>query len=117
MITVSLYNLRFFSFHGIHEEEKTIAGEFEVNVELKYEQDKTVVTHIGQTIDYSTVYALVKERMSRPTPLLETIAMELAHTIKKMFPVIKEITIRIKKVHPPIPAFTGEVAVSYTEHY
>lgn len=117
MITVSLHNLRFFSYHGIHEEEKMIAGEFEVNVAVKYEQDKTVITQIGQTVDYSTVYTLVKEQMSRPTPLLETIAMELAGAIKKMFPVIKEITIRIKKVHPPLPSFTGEVEVSYTENY
>lgn len=117
LITVSLHNLLFFGYHGLHEEEKILGGEFEVNVELFYEEPIPVISSIEQTIDYSSVYNLIKNRMSKPTLLLETIAMELSAEIKKTFPVTNEIIIRIKKVKPPIMSFTGSVEVCHHQKF
>lgn len=88
-----------------------------MNVELFYEEPIPVISSIEQTIDYSSVYNLIKNRMSKPTLLLETIAMELSAEIKKTFPVTNEIIIRIKKVKPPIMSFTGSVEVCHHQKF
>lgn len=107
----------FFSYHGVHEEEKKIGGEFEVNVEVLYEEPVSVIEHLSQTIDYTLIYKIVEARMNKPTPLLETIATGLAAEIKNTFAVTKEITIRIKKINPPIVSFRGSVEVEFNKKY
>ena len=117
MIKISLHNLLFFAYHGVHEEEKILGGNYEVNADLLYEETSPIIKSLHDTIDYSVVYGLIKQRMMKPTPLLETIAMELAAELKKAFPVTNEISIHIKKINPPITAFTGSVEVSYGKKY
>ena len=117
MVKISLHNLLFFAYHGLHDEEKTLGGNYEVNADLLYDETSTVIKHLNETIDYSAVYNLVKQRMMKPTPLLETIAMELAAEIKTKFPVTKEINLRIQKINPPIASFTGTVEVCYNKKY
>jgi dihydroneopterin aldolase len=117
LVKVCLHNLLFFSYHGIHEEEKKSGGEFEVNVDLCYEEQASIIHHLSETIDYSVVYKIIEARMKQPTPLLETIATELAAEIKQAFAVTKEITIRIKKVNPPIVSFRGSVGVEFNKKY
>ncbi|MBI1780489.1 MAG: dihydroneopterin aldolase [Sphingobacteriales bacterium] len=117
MVKVSLHNLLFFSYHGIYEEEQLLGGEFEVNVDLFYEEPVSIIQHLDQTIDYSSVYKIIERRMKQSTPLLETIATQLAAEIKQAFAVTKEITVRIKKVNPPIVSFRGNVAVEFNKKY
>jgi dihydroneopterin aldolase len=101
----------------VHAEEKLLGGEFEVNIDLMYENKDEVIQHLNETVDYTQVYQIVAERMKKPTPLLETIATELAQLIKQEFTVTKALTIRIKKVNPPIVSFAGNVLVEYHQTY
>lgn len=86
-------------------------------MDLFYEEPSLIIHHLEETIDYSSVYKIVERRMKQPTPLLETIATELAAEIKQAFVVTKEITVRIKKVNPPIVSFRGSVAVEFNKKY
>ncbi len=113
MLSIQLNNLTFFAFHGLYEEEKLIGGEFEVNISIDYMPQTPVITSITETIDYSAVYTLVKEYMSIPTPLLETLAMNIAHGVLQKFSLAERIEIFIKKVQPPFPNFEGNVQVMY----
>jgi 7,8-dihydroneopterin aldolase/epimerase/oxygenase len=117
LVKISLHNLVFFGYHGVHKEEKVLGGEYEVNIDLFYKERQAVIDKLSDTVDYTALFELVKNRMQQPTPLLETIAMEMASGIKKKFPVTIEINIRIKKINPPITAFTGNVEVGYTQKY
>ena len=117
MIQIGLHNLVFYAFHGIHEEERILGAEFEVNADLYYNEPVMVINQLEQTIDYSKVYALISRYMQQPTPLLETLCMEIAAGIKNEFPVTKEIVIRIKKINPPIAGFTGNTEVGYHKKY
>ena len=51
---IHLHNLKFFSHHGIHEEEKILGTAFEVNVEVEIKHNDRIDT-IHQTIDYVQV--------------------------------------------------------------
>lgn len=101
----------------MHEEEKILGGNYEVNADLFYNETSAIISRLNDTIDYSHVYGIIKQRMMKSTPLLETIAMELAAELKQVFPVTNEISIRIKKVNPPIAAFMGNVEICYTKKY
>ncbi len=110
-MTIHLHNLKFFSYHGIHEEEKILGTEFEVDIEVDINQTERIDS-IHQTLNYVEVYEMVKKRMAIATPLLETIAEDLLKEIHQSSTLIKSIAIAIKKINPPIENFVGSVGVS-----
>lgn len=116
MITVSLHQLRFFAFHGLHAEEKKVKGEFVVDIDINYVPAGRVEL-IDETINYASVFELVKERMLEPEELLETLAMDMAGKIRERWKQVAEITIRIEKKRPPIHNFTGHVSVTYRKQF
>ena len=116
MFTIHLHQLRFFSFHGIYEEEKILGNEYEVNASVTFIENETV-TELHQTIDYVRIYDIIKERMNIPIPLLETMAQDLAQQIYDADNRITSISIDVKKVYPPIPNFQGAVGVSYKKDF
>ncbi len=111
MYTIQLHNLTFFSFHGLHEEEKIIGNTFEVSIDI-FIGDIPSVKSIKDTLNYVEVYRVIKERMWIPTPLLENIAEDIVHSLQSLDKRIKEINISIKKKHPPITHFAGSVGIT-----
>ena len=112
MLSVYLHHLKFHAFHGLYEAEKISGNDFEVNVELGLPASGKI-KHLEQTIDYVAVYSIIKERMQTATPLLETVAQDLAEIIHHADRRIKHISISIKKLSPPIKNCTGTVGVTF----
>lgn len=112
MITITLNNLTFFSFHGVHEEERILGNEYEVNVSISYKTEEKI-TALEQTVNYTSVYELIKQRMAIPAALLETLAQDLAQQIHKLDLRITTITVAIEKKNPPISNIEGSVGVTY----
>jgi dihydroneopterin aldolase len=117
VIKIELKRLRFFAFHGIHAEEKLIGNEFEVNVIATYLAPPEIIHSINDTVDYSKMFSIVKEQMSIPRELLETLAMETVEKIHTAFPQLKSVSYSILKLNPPIPHLTGSVSVNYTAEF
>lgn len=113
-LQIHLKNLRFFSFHGIYDGETKCGSEFEVNITVNYIPSNLSLTDINHTINYVSIYELIAQKMSIPTPLLETIAIETATEILQRFPVSTSVFISIDKINPPIESFQGKVGVSFT---
>ena len=116
-MTIALRKLVFFSYHGLYPEEQLTGNEFEVNLSVTYQPNSGTVTDLSDTINYVSLHTLVKEEMQRRRDLLETVAMEMAEKIHLAFPAVHQVDISITKLHPPIPAFTGTVGVSYSKEY
>ncbi len=112
MLSIHLNNLSFYSFHGLYEHERITGNSFVVNATIKY-LPATLVVALDQTIDYVSIYELIKQRMAIATPLLETIVMDIANEIIEKYDVAIEVEIAITKENPPIPDFEGSVGVSY----
>ena len=117
MITVALHDLHFFFYHGVLEEEKKIGNNYVVNVSLEFHENAEVITHISGTIDYEEVYNIIRRRMSIPTPLLETVAMEAGNQIHNEFPDLKSIAVAIRKMHPPIEGIQGAAEVTWQKKF
>jgi dihydroneopterin aldolase len=112
MFTINLHNLIFYAFHGVYDEERILGNEFEVNVSIGFDADEQIIS-LEQTVNYASVYKIVKQRMAIPTPLLETLAQELTHEIHDFDNRIKSISVSVKKKDPPISNMEGSVAVHY----
>jgi dihydroneopterin aldolase len=110
---VHLRQLKLYGYHGLDEGEDVLGGEFEVSLTASYLPTHVPIVSIGQTIDYTILYDIVKQRMQKPTPLLETLATEIASEIFAKFTNVEEVVISIFKLHPPIKNFQGSVGVTY----
>ena len=113
MFTIHLNNLKFYSYHGIHEEERIVGSEYLVNAAVVFGGEEKIVS-LHQTVNYVSIFRIIKEHMDEPTPLLETLAQSIVEQIKEMDNQLKSISVRIEKMNPPIPSFTGSVGVTYS---
>ncbi len=117
VITIELKQLRFLAYHGLYAGERKTGNEFEINLSVAYQPSSGTITGITDTVNYSTLYTLLKTEMQKPRHLLETLVMELAEVIHVSFPQVKKIEISITKLHVPIAKFTGTAGVKYQKEY
>lgn len=115
MYTIHLHNLKFHSFHGLHEEESIIGSEYEVTVDM--ETAISNVDSIADTIDYSVIFDIIKTAMKNPVDLLETLAEEICLSIHQHFALVKAIRITIFKCDAPLSAIQGKVGVTLLKHF
>lgn len=116
MFTIHLNNLSFFAYHGLHEEEKILGNFFEVNLALSFTSDDRIDS-LEQTINYASVYETIKQRMTIPTTLLESLAQDIAHQVHALDRRIISINVSIEKKNPPITGIQGSVSVSYKKDF
>ncbi len=116
MFTIHLHNCIFFAHHGLHKEEAVVGAGFEVSLSASFEEEEPITT-IKQTINYVSIYEMVKKHFEQPRQLLETLAQEIINDIHLSDSRIRAIEIHIKKLNPPIVNFTGSVGVSFSQSY
>ena len=116
MHSVHLDKLRFFAYHGLHEEEAIAGAEFEVNLSIDFKQDDPI-KKISDTINYVDVYELIKLVFQEPVHLMETLAEEITKRIGLLDNRVSAVNIRITKLNPPIPNFSGNVSVSFSKSF
>ncbi len=116
MFTVHLNKLKFFAHHGVHDEEGIIGTDFEVSVSINFNAPEKIIA-LNDTINYVSVFNIVKNRFAIPERLLETLAQHIAVDIYDLDNRITTINISIDKINPPISNFTGSVGVTYSKSY
>ena len=116
MFTIHFNHLKFFSYHGIHDEERILGNDYEVNVSLSFEAAENI-TSLKQTINYVSVYQIIKKRMDIPAALLETLAGDLVQKIYSADHRIRSISVSVEKKNPPIPKMEGSVTVLCTKDF
>lgn len=84
--------------HGVHPHEQRVAQRFEVDVELLLNlQPAGVDDDLTRTVDYSTVYATVRQIVeSTSYRLLEALAEAIAHELLAEL-AVDEVGIRVRK--------------------
>lgn len=116
MDSLSLNGMKFYAYHGLYEQENRNGQYYEVDLQLSLDLTKVCCSdQIEDSIDYSEVYAVVEHEMKTPSHLIEHIAERICLQVKKKFPKVKNVTIRLRKPHPPIKDATignAEVVLS-----
>ena len=117
MIKVHIHKALFYAYHGIHEEERVIGGEFELELEVMFEESVNIIQDLKGSVNYADLYNIAEEKMKMPEPLIETVAMRIGEEIYLKFKAIKRISVSIKKLHPPLMHFRGNVGVNWIKEY
>ena len=68
---------------------------------------------LEETVNYVSVYALIRTYFDKPVAMLETLAYDLAHDIKRLSDVIQSVEISVEKSLPPVLNMRGGVSVSF----
>jgi dihydroneopterin aldolase len=101
--TIALEGMRFFAYHGFYEEERKIGNEFVVDVTIQTDVDSAAATDdLYKTINYETIYQICEANMRRPSKLLENVVQRIALDIKHQFGTIREMSVSIRKLNPPL---------------
>ncbi|MBN9381725.1 MAG: dihydroneopterin aldolase [Chitinophagaceae bacterium] len=112
MVTVRLHNLIFSGHHGVFKEELATGNTFEVHLDVIYDEKDRPFENLDSIVNYVNLFAIVKQRMHQPSPLLEKIADEIIGKIKALYPFIREVIISIYKLQAPIGNFQGKAGMT-----
>lgn len=116
MVTINLHNLHFHAFHGCYEEEKILGNSFVVNASVTF-SSASKINSLDQTVNYVSIYNIIKNRMNQPVSLLETVAENIIDDIHEFDKRLNSISINIEKINPPIINIRGSVGISIIKNF
>lgn len=100
---ILLENIEIYAHHGVMTQETLVGNTFILNLKIKANVSKATETdNLAETINYAKVYELLEEEMAVSSKLLEHVAGRIIKRLKKEFPQIEEIEIKLSKRNPPI---------------
>jgi len=112
MVVIEVNQVKLHAFHGIYEEEKLTGSNYEVSVQVTYEEGDSTFDDLKNTINYVEILEIVKQRMRIPTGLLEKVADDIIRTIKQQYPFSTGISFSIYKLDAPVENFQGKIGVT-----
>ena len=114
---IRLVGMPFYGYHGVTPAEKETGRLFEIDCELEVDLAQPGASdRLADTIDYHQVYIAIKDTVEGTAfSLLEGLASRLAGIILDKFPVYR-ITLRVRKMHPPIAGNVKYIEVEVTRY-
>ena len=110
--TIFLKGMRFYAYHGCFEEEQRIGTHFTVDMALTYDAEAAVSSDdVEKSVNYQKVYRTIKQVMDEPRHLIETVADHIIQHVKREFPEVQSVTVKVCKMNPPLDGKTEYVAV------
>ena len=103
MAFIELENMEFHSFHGCFKEERIVGNSFLVQFSFEIDSKQAEESdNIADTVNYQTVYRIVKDEMSQVSHLLEHVAKRILDSICSQFPEIDHAKVKVSKMNPPL---------------
>jgi 7,8-dihydroneopterin aldolase/epimerase/oxygenase len=113
---VALEGLEFHAYHGVYPHERSSGNKFEVDVVVQTEfSDSAFQDDLTGTINYENLYAIVKDEMSKPSKLLETVGYAIASKTLETFGEAKSVEVQISKFNPPIGGVCKKATVTVSK--
>lgn len=109
---INIEGIKLYGYHGCLEEEARIGGHYIVDVYLTTDFTEAAITDdLDKTIDYCTIYNLSRKEMSVRNKLIEPVCQRIFTAIKKEFPGILALKVRVTKLTPPMNGDVEKVSV------
>lgn len=113
---ISLEGLEFHAYHGVYAHERSSGNKFEVDIVVDgHLTDAVLQDDLSGTINYETLYALVKDEMEKPSKLLETVGYAIANRVLNTLPEVEKVEIKISKFNPPIGGVCKKATVMVSQ--
>lgn len=100
---IALEGLEFHAFHGVYPHERASGNWFEVDICV--ETDFTEGANndeLAGTVNYETLFEIIKQEMEQPSKLLETVAEKIIGDVLRELPAVIQVELKISKINPPI---------------
>lgn len=115
---IALEGMEFYAYHGFYPEEQLIGGDYVVDVYLETEfSDASRDDLLDNTINYETIYRIVKVEMQKNSKLLEAIARRIIDKVIGICTTVQAIQVRVTKKHPPLGAKVQRAYIEIEESY
>ena len=110
---IRIKNATFYAYHGAVEDEQNLGGKFEVDVDMFCSLAGAVESDsLKKTLDYEKVYAVIQRIvLAKKYRLLEALGGTIARGLIGEFENLEEVTVRIRKPHPPVKGVVDYVEV------
>ncbi|MBR5597487.1 MAG: 2-amino-4-hydroxy-6-hydroxymethyldihydropteridine diphosphokinase [Lachnospiraceae bacterium] len=116
MDVIKIENLEIYAYHGVFEEEKKKGQKFYINAKLFSDLKKAGKNDtLSDSTHYGEVCLQMERSMTESTfDLIERAAWKTAEDVLLQFPLVKSITLELKKPYAPIPMKFESVSVEIT---
>ena len=116
MAIILVEGIKLYAYHGCLKEEALIGGNYIVDVSIDADLSKPSKSDkLNDTVDYVTVYEIVKKEMSVRSKLIEHVAKRIHNKLKIKFPKVETIIVKVTKLNPPIPGEVEKVSIVICE--
>jgi len=96
---IKVENIRVFANHGCLKEETTIGSDYRVDLKVKVNLKNSAISdQLEDTVDYVFLNKVVREEMSKPSKLLETVANRILKRVFSEDKMVKKATISVSKI-------------------
>jgi dihydroneopterin aldolase len=114
---IRIEEMEFFSYHGCFAEERVIGTRFLVNITLDVDtQEAEKSDQLKQTVNYQSVYQVIKQEMEIKSHLLEHVGRRILDAVHEKFPSVNQATVKISKLNPALGGKMGCVSVTLKLH-
>ncbi len=113
MAEIAIEGMEFFSYHGHFEEESVIGTRFIVDLFIETDTSNAETSDkLSETVNYLSVYQLVKNEMKTPSHLIEHVARRILDAVKNNYPQIEYARIKLRKMNPPLGGQIKSVSIT-----
>jgi dihydroneopterin aldolase len=112
MSKIILENMEFHAYHGCLEFEQKLGNTFLVSVSMELDTNQAGQTDtLEHTLNYQSVYDVVKREMEIPSKLIEHVAQRILDQIFVAFPQIQNLEVKLSKLNPPLGGKVEKVTI------
>lgn len=102
---ITLDNLRLYAYHGVSPQEQLVGNEYHLYLRLRVDiRPAAASDNVADTVNYAEVVQTLRDEMSRPSRLLEHVALRLARRLFSEFPSVESLRLKLGKRNPPMGA-------------
>ncbi len=113
MALIEIEGMEFFAYHGCFAEEQVIGTRFNVDLVLETDTCRAEESdNLHDTINYMTVYHVIKMEMETKSHLLEHVAHRILKSCIQKFHGIQYAEVKISKLNPPLGGKIDRVSVT-----
>jgi 7,8-dihydroneopterin aldolase/epimerase/oxygenase len=113
---ISLEGLEFHAFHGVYPHERASGNWFEVDISVDTDFTAGAANdELAGTVNYETLFEIVKKEMEQPSKLLETVAEKIVTEVLSQLPAVNTVDLKISKINPPIGGKSRKASISISK--
>ena len=114
--SIEVTGIRSFAYHGCMAEEALTGTYFLTDISLTTDFTTAATNDsIDDTVNYARLHQIVEEEMAVRSAVIENVALRIYNAIKKTYPQIMTLSVRVAKQNPPMGGVVREAAATIAD--